>query len=39
MKTVRKAARAAGHDLVARKGSVRGVETVPDITQSVIDRL
>lgn len=39
LKAVRKAARAGGHDLVARTGSVNGAENVPDVTQSVIDRL
>ncbi len=36
---VRKAARAGGYDLVARSGSVKNVTDVPDLTQSVIDRL
>ena len=36
---VRKAARAGGYDLVARSGSVKNVKDVPDLTQSVIDRL
>ncbi len=36
---VAKAARDAGHDMVARSGSIQNVEDVPDLTQSVIDRL
>ena len=36
---VRKAARDGKHDLVARRGSVRGVKDVPDLTAAVIERL
>ena len=38
-KAVRKAAKAGGYDLVARLGSVKGVDDVPDISQDVIDEL
>ncbi len=36
---VKKAARAGEYDLVARRGSVEGADSVADLTQSVIDSL
>jgi hypothetical protein len=38
-KAVKKTAKDAGYDLVARKGSVKGVESVPDITSDVVSNL
>ena len=37
--SLKKAAKAAGYDLVARRGTVKSAAEVPDITQDVIDRL
>jgi len=38
-KALKKAAKAGSYDLVAALGAVKGVENVPDISQSVIDQL